>query len=112
MPSSSANSIPTGRASMDPEPTTRPVVARRVVVTGRVQGVFFRSSCRDQARRLGVVGWVRNTAGGSVELWAEGAPAHVDQLLRWCREGPGLAEVDDVDVREEIPTGPDGFHVR
>jgi len=47
-----------------------------------------------------------------VELWAEGAPAQVDALVRWCREGPGHADVDGVDVREESPTGADAFHVR
>jgi len=77
-----------------------------------VQGVFFRSSCRDRARRLGITGWVRNTAAGTVELWAEGRPAVIDELVRWCQEGPGLAEVDSVDVREVTPTGADAFHVR
>jgi len=93
-------------------PASPTPVARRVVVSGRVQGVFFRSSCRDQARRLGVSGWVRNTAAGTVELWAEGAPVQVDALVRWCREGPRHAEVDGVDVHEESPTGGDAFHVR
>jgi len=87
-------------------------IARRVVVSGRVQGVFFRSSCRDRARVLGVTGWVRNTAAGTVELWAEGEPAQVDALLRWCREGPGHADVDSVDVHDIAPTGGDAFHVR
>ncbi len=89
-----------------------PVVARRVVVSGRVQGVFFRSSCRDRARGMGVTGWVRNTTAGTVELWAEGRPAVVDELVRWCREGPGHADVDGVDVYKELPTGADEFHVR
>ncbi len=93
-------------------PTRSAPVARRVVVSGRVQGVFFRSSCRDQARRLGVAGWVRNTTDGTVELWAEGAPAQVAALVRWCREGSGHADVDGVDVHEESPTGADAFHVR
>jgi len=87
-------------------------IARRVVVSGRVQGVFFRSSCRDRARALGVTGWVRNTAAGTVELWAEGEAAQIDALLRWCREGPGHADVDSVDVHDVVPTGADAFHVR
>jgi len=93
-------------------PTPVAAVARRVVVRGRVQGVFFRTSCRDLARRLGVSGWVRNTTAGTVELWAEGSSAQVDELVRWCREGPGQSEVDGLDVHDEIPTGADSFHVR
>ncbi len=95
---------------MTPTPPTP--VARRVVVSGRVQGVFFRSTCRDRARRLGVAGWVRNTTDGMVEVWAEGAPAQVDELVRWCRDGPGHAEVDGLDVHDESPTGAVAFHVR
>lgn len=83
-----------------------------MVVSGRVQGVFYRSSCRDRARALGVTGWVRNTADGTVELWAEGDPAQVGALLRWCHEGPGHADVDGLDVHEVVPTGADAFHVR
>lgn len=82
------------------------------MVSGRVQGVFFRSTCRDRARVLGVVGWVRNTAEGTVELWAEGDVAQVDALIRWCRDGPSHADVDEVDVSEVAPTGADAFHVR
>jgi len=92
--------------------TPTPPVARRVVVRGQVQGVFFRSSCRDLARRLGLSGWVRNTAAGTVEIWVEGSPAQVDQLVRWCRAGPGQAEVDGLDVHDEVPTGAAAFHVR
>ena len=89
-----------------------PHVARRVVVTGRVQGVFFRTSCHDEARRLGVAGWVRNTSAGSVEVWAEGPRAQVDELVQWCRHGSGSAEVAGVEVDEVTPTGADVFHVR
>jgi len=93
-------------------PTPVATVARRVVVSGRVQGVFFRSSCKDLARRLGVRGWVRNTSAGMVELWAEGAPVVVDELVHWCRDGPGHAEVHGLEVHDETPTGVDAFHVR
>ncbi len=86
-------------------------VARRVVVRGRVQGVFFRSSCRDLARRLGLCGWVRNTAAATVEIWVE---AHRPRSTSWCDgvvEGPDQAEVVGLDVHE-TPTGAEAFHLR
>jgi acylphosphatase len=87
-------------------------VARRVVVRGRVQGVFFRDSCRRRARAAGVSGWVRNTPAGEVEAWFEGAGDDVERLVAWCREGPSGASVESVDVAEEGPTGEKGFHIR
>ena len=86
--------------------------ARRVVVRGRVQGVFFRDSCRDEAQSAGVDGWVRNTAEGTVEAWFEGPPAAVDRVVEWCRSGPRRADVDGVEVHEEGPTGQQGFGIR
>ena len=74
-----------------------------VVVTGRVQGVFFRDSCRDQARTERVGGWVRNRADGAVEAEFEGPPAAVERVVEWCRSGPPRARVDSVGVTE-IPT--------
>ena len=87
-------------------------VARRVEVSGRVQGVFFRDSCREEAAAAGIAGWVRNTPQGTVEAWFEGAPEQVDRLVDWCRHGPRQADVDDVSVHEEAPTGAEGFGVR
>ena len=87
-------------------------VARRVVVRGRVQGVFFRDSCRDEASSAGVAGWVRNTAEGAVEAWFEGTEAEVDRMVDWCRHGPRQADVDVVEVDDEAPTGAEGFRVR
>ena len=86
--------------------------ARRLVVSGRVQGVFFRASCQEQARALDLSGWVRNTSAGTVEAWVEGEPDRIDELVRWCRDGPGRADVDEVEVHEESPAGVTGFHVR
>lgn len=88
------------------------MIRRRVVVRGRVQGVFFRDSCRREARKLGVSGWVTNAPDGSVEAAFEGEPAAVEQLTRWCRQGPGRAAVTDVEVTEEEPGGESGFRVR
>ena len=88
------------------------VVRRRVQVTGRVQGVWFRESCREVADRLGVAGSVRNRADGSVEVIAEGPPQEVQALVAWCRQGPRAAEVTGVEVTEERPEGLVGFRVR
>jgi len=87
------------------------MVRRRLRVTGRVQGVWFRESCRQVADRLGVAGSVRNRADGSVEVVAEGPPAEVEALVVWCRSGPRAAEVTGVEVVEEEPVGLAGFRV-
>jgi acylphosphatase len=84
----------------------------RVVVTGRVQGVWFRDSCRDQARANRVGGFVRNRADGAVEAEFEGPPAAVARMVAWCREGPSRARVDAVDTSEIEPIGEHGFRVR
>jgi len=85
---------------------------KRVVVHGRVQGVFFRDSVRREAERAGVAGWVRNCADGTVEAVFEGEPDAVDALVESCRRGPGHASVSSLDVAEESPEGLDGFSVR
>ena len=87
-------------------------IARRVVVTGRVQGVFFRDSTRREAQRLGVSGWVRNCRDGTVEALLEGDPDAVAALVLWCREGPRHADVDDLRVSSVEPAGVAGFAVR
>jgi acylphosphatase len=87
-------------------------IARRVVVGGSVQGVFFRDSTRREALRLGVAGWVRNCADGTVEAHFEGDPQAIDALVQWCREGPRHAEVRDVRVSAASPEGFGGFEVR
>jgi acylphosphatase len=84
----------------------------RVFVTGRVQGVWFRESCREQAVALGVSGWVRNLADGRVEAVLEGPPAAVTRVVQWCHEGPGRARVDGVEAHPEPPVGETGFRVR
>ena len=87
-------------------------VRRRALVAGRVQGVWFRESCRDQAQAAGVAGWVRNLADGRVEVVLEGPPGAVDGVLAWCRRGPRRARVDRVEVVDEAPVGEQGFRVR
>jgi acylphosphatase len=73
-------------------------VRAHVTISGWVQGVLFRSSTREQARRLGVAGWVRNLYDGSVEGLFEGDEQAVSQLIRWCHHGPPGAQVQDVEV--------------
>jgi acylphosphatase len=70
----------------------------RIVVTGEVQGVAFRYHTLEEARRLGVQGWVRNTPDGRVEIEAEGERSGVEALVEWCHRGPPAARVDDVRV--------------
>jgi acylphosphatase len=87
------------------------VVARRVVVHGRVQGVFFRDSCRQQAERHRVAGWVRNEPDGTVGALFEGPRDAVEAVVSWCREGPRHARVDRVEVTEAGPSGSTAFDV-
>ena len=84
----------------------------RAIVSGRVQGVFFRDTCERVATGLGVKGWVRNRADGSVEVVAEGSRDAVSELLVWCRSGPPRARVDRVDITDEPVAGERGFLVR
>ncbi len=95
----------TGSADQEP-------VRRRVVVSGQVQGVFFRDTCRREAARRGVAGWVRNCPDGTVEAVFEGPPDAVSALVAWARKGPAQAVVDDVQTFEETPEGSTGFTVR
>jgi acylphosphatase len=89
------------------------LVARYLRVQGRVQGVYFRSSTRQTARRFGVTGWVRNHEDGSVEAWLEGDGAAVEAVEAWVQTGgPPAAEVVDVEVRVVHPEGFDRFEVR
>ena len=82
-----------------------------VWIRGRVQGVWFRDACRREALARGLAGWVRNCPDGSVEGVFEGAPAAVEAMIEWCRQGPPRARVDSVETREELPTGETGFRV-
>lgn len=83
----------------------------RIRISGRVQGVMFRDSCRREADRLGVTGWARNDPDGAVSVAAEGRPAAVDALVAWCRTGPPGARVEGVDVVATEPSGSGRFEV-
>ncbi|MEV1050728.1 acylphosphatase [Streptomyces sp. NPDC049887] len=88
------------------------MVRKRVVVSGVVQGVFYRDTCRRVAEEHGVSGWVRNLADGRVEAVFEGGPDAVETLVRWARSGPPSADVHSVEVSDEEPEGLAGFEVR
>jgi acylphosphatase len=82
-------------------------------IRGRVQGVGFRFSALDEARRLGVTGWVRNTYNGDVELVAEGEDDQLRRLVAWCHTGPRGSLVTDVEQQWLPHTGEfDGFRIR
>lgn len=83
-----------------------------MVVYGRVQGVWYRESCRRRAEEAGVAGWVRNHVDGTVEAVLEGEPAAVDDVVEWMGQGPPRAAVREVQVAEEPPVGETSFEVR
>lgn len=87
-------------------------VARRAVVHGRVQGVFYRDTVRRAAQQRGVTGWAANRSDGTVEVWLEGDPDAVESMLRVLHDGPPRAEVDDVEIDEVQPEGLEGFETR
>jgi acylphosphatase len=86
-------------------------VRAHVTITGLVQGVWFRASTADEARAIGLTGWVRN-AGDDVEAVFEGSQPRIERMIAWCHEGPPRSRVDRVDVQWETPEGLDGFSVR
>ena len=88
------------------------MIRRRVVVRGRVQGVFFRASCAQEAADHHVAGWVSNEPDGSVAAVFEGEPDDVAAMVDWCRAGPPSAVVESVDVTDEEPQGEHGFETR
>jgi acylphosphatase len=88
------------------------VTRKRVIVSGQVQGVFFRDTARRRAEAAGVAGWIANRADGAVEAVFEGEADAVEELVQFCRRGPSRAEVASVDVEEEQSEGLTEFEVR
>ena len=85
----------------------------RVVITGKVQGVYFRGATLEEAQRLGLTGWVRNLPDGGVEAVFEGQQDALERILAWCRSGPQGARVDTIHADWAAPTGEHGgFRVR
>ncbi|MEA3329062.1 MAG: acylphosphatase [Candidatus Omnitrophota bacterium] len=88
-------------------------VRTHLLISGLVQGVFFRAKTRYQARALGLTGWVRNRWDGKVEAIFEGEKTKVDQIVNWCRRGPAGAVVKNVEVSREDYSGEfDSFSIK
>jgi acylphosphatase len=87
------------------------MIRRRVLISGRVQGVSFRYLCQQEATEQGVAGWVRNLGDGRVEAVFEGTAEQVDRMVEWMHEGPRLASIADIAVQTEPPQGLTGFVV-
>jgi acylphosphatase len=84
-----------------------------VVISGGVQGVWFRASTKKQADELGITGWVRNTPDGCVEAVFEGDESQVNKMVNWCHHGPPLSKVEKVEIKNQNPTnGFKGFSIR
>jgi acylphosphatase len=89
------------------------MIARRLIVRGRVQGVGFRYALVDAATMMGADGWVRNRRDGTVEALVQGEDAIVDAVVAWCRRGPPAARVTTVDVEAAMPdSGTTGFSMK
>lgn len=88
-------------------------VALHVFIEGMVQGVGFRQAAARKARTLNLTGWVQNLPDGRVEAWFEGRNSELDEMLEWCRRGPALAEVRQVDSSRQPATGAHpGFEIK
>ena len=88
-------------------------ICKQLLISGRVQGVFFRHSTFKRAQKIGQLsGWVKNLSDGRVEVLVQGPAEQAEQLVAYCHKGPPAARVDSVDIQNEVPAGdlPD-FHV-
>ena len=83
------------------------------MITGRVQGVWFRANTKQEAEKRGIHGWVRNTPDGKVEAMFQGPRKHVEEMIQWCQKGPSLSRVEHVEttiVEDQVPY--DAFTIR
>ena len=84
-----------------------------MLISGKVQGVWYRATTKEKAKELGIKGWVRNTSDGKVEAVFEGDQNNIEEMIKWCKKGPNLANVIDVDVNpEELSEEFEGFNIR
>jgi acylphosphatase len=84
-------------------------IRRRLLVSGRVQGVFYRDSCRQKAKEERIAGSARNLSDGRVEVILEGDDDAVERMTEWCRQGSDEARVESVEVEEQEPRGENSF---
>ncbi len=93
-------------------PVKMDTIRAHLIIEGRVQGVWFRDSTREEATRLNLTGWVKNRFDGSVELIAEGPREKVEKLVEWCHHGPPAARVSRVhEIREDFTGEFDSFRI-
>ena len=85
---------------------------KRLQIFGRVQGVFYRAWSLEEARRLGLSGWVRNRRDGSVEMLIEGPDEAIEEMIAICRQGPPAARVEKIEVADSSEPAPEGFEKR
>lgn len=88
------------------------MIGRHLVITGRVQGVFYRGWMAEQARALGIEGWVRNRIDGSVEAVVAGPAEAIEAIIARCHEGPSAARVDHIAIADAAPEDLEGFEQR
>lgn len=87
------------------------MITLHLIVKGKVQGVFYRASAKEKAKKLGVNGWVKNTEEGNVEIVCEAAEDKIIDFVNWCKSGPGSAKVESIDVNEIEPGNFNGFEI-
>ena len=99
-----------------PDPTSseqeRPAVSRRLLIHGKVQGVYYRASAVIEAQRLGLAGWVRNRGSGEVEAVVCGTEAAIEAFIDWARKGPPAARVDRIEISDVDAPNEKGFEQR
>ncbi len=88
------------------------MIAKHLIITGHVQGVFYRATAEQVALKIGLRGWIQNNASGSVEAHIEGEDAVIEQFIDWCHHGPDKAEVENVQVTDCEPENCSSFEVR
>jgi acylphosphatase len=83
-----------------------------LMIKGKVQGVFYRATARDEAEKLGLTGWIKNTQDGNVEAVVNGNREHIDRYIAWCWKGPSRAKVESVEVKDLQEERFDGFQIK
>ena len=85
----------------------------QLIISGKVQGVFYRASCQEVAQRLGLAGWARNLSTGQVEVLAQGEKEKIEKLIEWCKKGPPGAKIAKIDTNwQNIKESLSDFEIR